>query len=253
MWFDRKSLREIQAFREKVPKRVKRLQHLVLLELVGLFLKRLKDLAPEVGERYPGGLELAVVKGIRGLESVCVVYLPREQKMVLDKNEVVFVVPRDEATRSIEVLSKHHPWPHDLLPFQPEKSEATLVSRSATPQEAEIARQRILRSRQVIDAQLRAVGAPGSIGERRGDLSASEDVGFQVLRKETGAMEAPHPHWVPALKALRSDIRSLEAKAGAYLRDGREHRFNIPDAGVVSPEILRDDRFGAMIAARIGQ
>jgi hypothetical protein len=107
---------------------------------------------------------------------------------------------------SVEILARFSPWTWDTIPKLPPKSQAVLITREVTKDEAAEWTAKRLRSKRAWEAAFVEAGVPVRAPRVQVTTAAAqEDTAFQALRVELGAGGSDWvPHWRPALRLLRT-------------------------------------------------
>jgi hypothetical protein len=108
---------------------------------------------------------------------------------------------------AIEVLERYNPWTIDTLPFQPERSEAMIISRKVDRREADRVSKLRKRDTPQWRAELDRAGVRNIKKDRQikppKSVKTIPDVAFEALRLEFGLGGVKgHAHWRPAILRL---------------------------------------------------
>lgn len=158
--------------------------------------------SPEFKE-YREGLDVARVD--MGAAGPAHVLQAKSKKKTLRKNDasstLVYIQPKGKnktVSDKVKMLARYSPWPMELLPFKPSKSDARVISRRVRPGEV------IARTKRLDRRKTQWQAAAGAAGVRKrgkmGRIRAMPDLGFTALRAEFGLGGSKGAaHWRPSL------------------------------------------------------
>lgn len=188
-------------------------------------LAALQGMAPDDIKGYPALLRVYRFK-IRGQDAAGIMAPGYANSYRLSRADaqrtVLYVKPRSVAGVVVDpaatVLWRSNPWTMGTLPYEPNRREASILSRRVSAREAEKIEKRRLAERPAIDRELVELGKDLS---RRDpvllDRRVTRDLAFEVLRREFGLGDAPHvAHWRPAVRLARTSLPKAVLKS--YLR-----------------------------------
>jgi len=104
------------------------------------------------------------------------------------------------------ILAKHSPWTMNTLPYEPDRTAASiraLRATSAEVQKIEAERQKELPA---VQKQLQKAGIKQfRAAKDRVGRKVTRDIGFEVLRREFGIQSRASAHWRPAIRTARTE------------------------------------------------
>ena len=168
--------------------------------------------APDGIAGYPGMLQLRRLT-LPGIDSTVGIIVPgyahsQRLRSVDVKRTVLYVRPRiirGEANPAAVVLARKNPWTMETLPYEPHRSEASILSRRVTETEARKIEVMRRSERPGVDRELRELGVrPMRVHPVLIQRRVSRDIAFEVLRYEFGVNVRAQSHWRPAIRAARS-------------------------------------------------
>lgn len=212
-------------------------------EIAVLVHQQLLRTAPRDIPKYPKSLKVRKIK-ISGLDSAAGIVIPGydyyKKLGATDVPEtVLYIKPREYAGRPLNpgavILSRNGPWTMSTLPYEPDKTEASIQSRKVSPIEV-----------QKVDAQRRA-----DLPRVKSELLAAgiksirihpvllqrkvkQDIAFEILRREFGINAKHHAHWRPAIRAAkRKYVKSVMKEMVRWLAVPSERKWKTE---VVTPK-----------------
>jgi hypothetical protein len=161
-------------------------------------------------DAYRESLKVARVSGDLGGATAFAVYSSPKARKVREVDEpktLLYIRSRRRLKRvkpEIEVLEKYSPWTLQTLPFTPKRSDAQVISRTATEREVNKVTRARQKDRKLWRPELIRLGVPVPITR----VEAAQlprtvpDVAFEATRLEFGFGVKGVPHWRPAIARL---------------------------------------------------
>lgn len=217
----------------QAPDRLERGMELVTMEACKIVHEEIVAKAPDLADAlYPKRLKVSLLDGSEGF--IVVIWFEdtqRDSDGATESDTAYLIELRDDSPRYAQVLAKWGPWPADMFPMSLDEREATVIARRATSIELNKLRDRVVQNARKIEMELRNAGAKGVEvpSTKSAKQRVVDDIGFSVLRAEYGINTRPQPHWRPAIRSLSGRVKDLGTKLEAYLLDGKENRFELPN------------------------
>lgn len=215
---NKKPMKLVEQLPERVEAIVKTFPQMVAFDV----LKLIQSAAPKDIEGYPDMLKVKDLPGRQGWELTAILppgWASSQRLRSVDvKRTVLYVRPKVRGGVVVEpatvVLERNNPWTMDTLPYEPDRFEASMLSRRVTEREA---RQIEMLRRQdlpMIRIELRGLGVqlrpPAKVLLSR---RVTRDIAFEVLRREFGIPPIPgRSHWKPAIRAVPNTITKRTLK-----------------------------------------
>jgi len=176
-------------------------------------------MAPSDVPGYPDMLELRKIN-VKGVDSAVGIIAPgyKFASRIKSGDETVTLLfvkavkrvdrltgERMVVSEAAGLLAKHSPWTVETLPFEPERSIASI--RAIRVNEREVKKIGEMRQKELamVRQQLRRLGVSRMrTGKERIGRKVTRDIGFEVLRREFGIQTRAKAHWRPALSAART-------------------------------------------------
>ncbi len=160
---------------------------------------------------YRKSLEIAEVKVSAGVDAFVVQSAPGSTRTIRNKDasEVLLYVRAHRRLKkvpeAIRILESYNPWTLHTLPFTPNKTEANIVSRKVSKNEADKVAKRRMQEKHKWRSALSRVGVkPQPIRPKEVKvISTVPDVGQEAMRLEFGIGQKPAPHWRPAIMGVK--------------------------------------------------
>lgn len=238
IYWDKKTIENIKRM-ALMPERADRVRLLFLLDASNFLRERIIDKAPsmEIGGKeinYAKKMMIGILEEQKEFDSVAM-WLDGIERKVTEKNVstlALYFRLVDTSPDWIKTMVANNPWPATLVPVIIGKKDAKIISRNIRDDEREYLEENILSRSRLIEKELDANGlnnAKISRGKNGVGTSAHDDIGYNVLRKETGFDGSKQQsHWRPAFMDLKKYIPILMKKVNGYMMSGNESLFNIP-------------------------
>lgn len=209
---NKKVIRLVGQLPERVEAIIKTLPQMVAYDV----LQIIRSMAPRDIEGYPKMLRVRDLPSVQGWELTAILppgWAGSQRLRASDvKRTVLFIKPKVRAGEVVSeaavVLERSNPWTMDTLPWEPNREEASIISRRVMEKEArqfESARRNELPE---VRQELKDLGvtlrptAKVTLSRR-----VTRDLAFEVLRHEFGIPPVRgHAHWKPAVNMARGVV-----------------------------------------------
>lgn len=220
---------------EQWPLRLKAFIKALPMQVAGDVFEDVKKFAPSDIPSYPDMLDLAQFPEQQGWNIVGVVApsgtTSHRLRSVDVQRTVLYVRPKVIRGLAVSVaaviLERNNPWTMDTLPYEPQRREATVVSRRVS--EKDVRRIETERRQNIRDVvvELRRAGAQiRPKGKVLLERRVSRDLAFEVLRREKGIGGPGKAHWRPAVHAVYTQhFKNAMEKLGVWMSDPDNNKW----------------------------
>jgi hypothetical protein len=198
---------------KEFPERSKALRRKMAHRSAEMALEHMKEKIPkdEAWRAYRKSLEIAEVKAGSEFDAFVVQSSPKSTRTVRNKDasEMLLYVKAHRRLKrvpeSVRILEKYNPWTLHTLPFTPKRTDAEIVSRKVSKNQADKVAKRRMHEKHKWRSELSGVGVrPQPIRPKEAKVvSTTPDVGQEAMRLEFGIGQKPAPHWRPAITHVK--------------------------------------------------
>ncbi len=199
------------------------------------FLNEVKGRAPTSIKGYPDMLEIKTIQGFGDWEIAGVippgwVFSQRLQSIDVSRT-VLYVRPRsvggEVVSEAAVVLSRHNPWTMDTIPYEPNRREASILSRRVTDREVQPIESQRRRDLESIKTELRSLGVQmRPKGKVLLSRRVSRDIAFEILRHEFGVPPiVGRAHWRPSIHLLPKMSEKVFKELSEWFANPGESRY----------------------------
>jgi len=201
-------IRLMEQWEERIKAIVKAMPQMVAAD----FLQMVSRKAPTDIKGYPDMLERKSIAGFKDWEIVGVIppgwaFSQRLQSIDVSRT-VLYVRPRmvggEVVSEAAVVLARANPWTMDTMPYEPDRREASILSRRVTEREVQPIESARRRELPKITDELRNLGVQmRPKGKVLLSRRVSRDIAFEIVRREFGYPPmAGVAHWRPSIHML---------------------------------------------------
>lgn len=214
------------------------------------FLTLLSSKAPTDIKGYPDMLSVKSIAGVKDWEIAGVIppgwAFSQRLRSVDVARTVLYVRPRtaggEVVSEAAVVLSRHNPWTMDTIPYEPNRREASILSRRITEREVQPIESARRRELDGVKAELRDLGVQmRPKGKVLLSRRVSRDIAFEILRREFGYPPMTGvAHWRPAIHMLpRISEKVFRELFGWFANPGDSRYTGVGDLQVEKPSVIK--------------
>jgi hypothetical protein len=256
---NKKTLKLVGELPERAQAIIKTLPQMVAHDV----LEMIQSMAPRGIDGYPKMLRVRDLPSVQGWELTGILppgwaasHRLRSEDV---KRTVLYIKPKTRRGEVVEqaavVLSRHNPWTMDTLPWEPDRTEASIMSRRVKEKEARQIESWRRSELPAVRNELLSLGVTlRPVAKVLLSRRVTRDIAFEVLRYEFGVPPVQgRAHWKPAIRAARvSVVKRVMKRLAPWLNNPSNMRFeSAKDLQYEKASVLkRVQRFQDLVGGR---